>query len=332
MILSNCTKTRMGQPVCIWGKYLSRLAKMLRFSGKTVVQKDGFCTVSRKHLVKGHASQTFLRRPLKKVFSGEEFLSRSTIHPSNALHPAASTLRADADINLPYRFDQLGNGQVCIPGLETLMSLESKNQFQVLAFAPVIQEAVVTDLSETGREHVHQIAPDKLRIFQGYHPARLTGLSAPGGKGGLLFIHRNNTAVGDGDLMCIPAEILDGIAKSVEGFFDVRAPVLFVKGIAEFRPFIRISELFTGSGTCQGAAFVKGIEACEKFPFEFIPQDFNPDKEAVFYLPDFPVRGNPAAGNNTVHMYMVVKLLVPGMEYLDDAGSCSKIFFIRGKL
>ena len=102
------------------------------------MQKGDSCTVSRTHFIKGHASQTFLRRPLKNVFSGEDFLSGSAIRPSNALHPAAPTLRADADINLPYRFDQFGNGQARRPGPDTLMSLKGKDQFQVPAFAPVI--------------------------------------------------------------------------------------------------------------------------------------------------------------------------------------------------
>ena len=29
LILSNCTRTRTGQLVCVWGKYLLRLMKML---------------------------------------------------------------------------------------------------------------------------------------------------------------------------------------------------------------------------------------------------------------------------------------------------------------
>ncbi|RGS74585.1 hypothetical protein DWX73_13425 [Coprococcus sp. AF21-14LB] len=31
VILSNCTRPRTGQPVCVWGKYLLCLVKMLRF-------------------------------------------------------------------------------------------------------------------------------------------------------------------------------------------------------------------------------------------------------------------------------------------------------------
>lgn len=47
--------------------------------------------------------------------------------------------------------------------------------------------------------------------------------------------------------MGIPAQIFKRIAKTVESFFDIRAPVLLIKRIPEFRPFIRIPEFFTGN-------------------------------------------------------------------------------------
>lgn len=132
--------------------------------------------------------------------------------------------------------------------------------------------------------------------------------------------------------MGISAEIFNGIAKSVKGFLDVGAPVFFIKGIAEFRPPIRIPEHFTGNGKCQGAAFVKRIKACEKFPFEFIPQDSYRDKEAAFGFSHFEVFSKPSPGNNAVHMHMVIELLVPGVEYLDNAWSRPKILLVSRKL
>lgn len=47
--------------------------------------------------------------------------------------------------------------------------------------------------------------------------------------------------------MSIPAQIFNSIAKAIESFFDIRAPILLIKGIPEFRPFIRIAQFFTGS-------------------------------------------------------------------------------------
>ena len=117
----------------------------------------------------------------------------------------------------------------------------------------------------------------------------------------------------------------------MESFFYVRAPFLSIKEIAEFRPFIGIPEIITGSGKNQAAVFVKRIEPCEKFPLEFIPEDFHGEKEAVFYLPYLMVGGKPSAGNNAVHMNMVIDFLVPGVENLDDPGCCSEMLFICRK-
>lgn len=44
------------------------------------------------------------------------------------------------------------------------------------------------------------------------------------------------------------------------------------------------------------------------------------------------VRSQSSSGDDAVHMDMVGKLLVPGMEHLDDPGSGSKVFFIRRQL
>ena len=211
------------------------------------------------------------------------------------------------------------------------MPLKGKDQFQVFAFSTVIQKAIIPDLLKTGREHMHQITADELDVFQSDHPARFTGLFPPGRKSDLLFIDRKDTAVGNGNLVGISSEIFHRIAKPMESFFYVRAPFLSIKEIAEFRPFIGIPEIITGSGKNLAAVFLKRIEPCEKLPLEFIPEDFHGEKEAVFYLPYLMVSGKPSAGNNAVHMNMVIDFLVPGVENLDDPGCCSEMLFICRK-
>ena len=49
-------------------------------------------------------------------------------------------------------------------------------------------------------------------------------------------------------------------------------------------------------------------------------------------LAQFPVRGESSAGDDAVHMDVIIHLLVPCMKDLDDAGNSTKILFIRRKL
>ena len=43
------------------------------------------------------------------------------------------------------------------------------------------------------------------------------------------------------------------------------------------------------------------------------------------------VRSKPCTGNDTVHMYMVIDFLIPGMKNLNDTGCCTEMLFISGK-
>lgn len=217
----------------------------------------------------------------KTVFSGRGFLSGSAICPSDVLHVAASTFRADVDIYVPDCFQKFCHRQIGIFCFETLVALEFKYQFQVSGLIPVIQKAIIAYFLKTGRQHMHQIAVDEFRIIQSDRPAWSTRCSASCRKSYLLFIYWQDTAVRYGGLMSIPAQIFNGIAKAIESFFDIRAPILLIKGIPEFRPFIRIAQFFTGSWKIQLSVLKEWLQACEKFTLELIPQDFHPEKEVL---------------------------------------------------
>lgn len=178
---------------------------------------------------------------------------------------------------------------------------------------------------------MHQVAADKFSIAKGNVPPRFTGMLPSCRKSHLLFIHRQDPAVGYGNLMGIPSEIFDGIAKAVECFLYVGAPVFFVKRIPEGSPFIRIPQFFTGGGKSQLPFLEEALEAGKKFPLKFIPEDFHPEKEIFLYFADLMIGGKSSAGNNTMHMHMIIDLLVPGMEYLDDTGCCAEVLFAFGK-
>lgn len=92
---------------------------------------------------------------------------------------------------------------------------------------------------------------------------------------------------------------------------------------------VRIAKLFTGRGKVQGAVCIKGGKPCHIFSLEFIPQNRRGDKKVTGGLSDFPVLCKTAAGNNTVHVHMVIQFLVPGVKHLDDTGRGAEPFFIR---
>lgn len=192
-----------------------------------------------------------LRRPscgglFKTVFSVDGFLSGGCgICPSNTAHPAAAAFRTDMDINVPYRFQEFRHGKANVFFPETLVSLNGKYQFQVLAFPTVVQESIIPDFLKAMREHMHQITPDEFRVIQSDGTFWVAGLFAPGGKDSLLFINRKDSAVGNGNLVRISPKIFHGVAETVESLLYVWTPFFLVKVVAKPCPAVRVTQLFT---------------------------------------------------------------------------------------
>lgn len=176
---------------------------------------------------------------------------------------------------------------------------------------------------------MHQVTPDEFRVFQGDLTFWLSRLFPSGRKSDLIPCNGKDPVVGNGDPVGITPQIFNGIAKTMEGFFDVRAPVFFIKPVFPFFPVAGIAQFFTGRGKSKGAVFVKGSKLRHIFALELVTQDFYRDKEFTGGSAELSITGKPAPGNNAVHMYMIIQFLVPCMEDLDDPGCCPEPFFIR---
>lgn len=60
------------------------------------------------------------------------------------------------------------------------MSLERKDEFQVLALPPIVQEPIVPDLLKSWWEYMHQVTPDKFGILKSDCSTRSSSIPAPG--------------------------------------------------------------------------------------------------------------------------------------------------------
>lgn len=58
--------------------------------------------------------------------------------------------------------------------------------------------------------------------------------------------NRPDPCIRDCDSVGITPKVFDRIAKTVEGLFDIRTPVLLIKQFPERLPFIGIAHFFAG--------------------------------------------------------------------------------------
>ena len=126
------------------------------------------------------------------------------------------------------------------------MALKRKDQLQIFCLSTVVEEAVIADLPKTMRKDMHEEAPDKFHKGKGDLTPWVSRFLAARRKSDLGVCHGKDPAVGDSDLMGVAPKILDGIAKTVKGLFDIRAPVFPIEAVLEGLPLERIFQLGTG--------------------------------------------------------------------------------------
>lgn len=254
------------------------------------------------------------------------------MHPSKWLHIHTATASADMDIYIPDCLNQFCHCHTGISGLEFLISLKPKDKLQFFLLRTVVQESIVPYFLKARRKHMQKKKANKFFVLKCNGSLRLSGTFPSGRKGSGCFIHGLDTTVGDGNLMRVTPQIFDGVTKTVKSLFDIRAPVLFVKLVLEFFPFIGITQSLAGCRKIKFPGFVIPIQECHILSFKLITEFEYRDKKRSFGFLDFAIPGKSAARNNAVHVYMITKLLVPCMKHLNDSGCSTERFFISSEL
>lgn len=177
--------------------------------------------------------------------------------PPQLPHGCTAAFRTYGQVNAPYGLEQFCYGHPGKALLETLTILEFKDDLEIFVFHPVIQESIITYFLKTGRQHMHKVTADKFRMFQCNLPFWPAWFSGTGRECNRIFCNRKDPAVRDGDLVRVSSQVFDGIAKTIKGFLDVGAPVLFIKGVFPFSPVVWITQHLAGRRKGKGTGFVK---------------------------------------------------------------------------
>lgn len=142
------------------------------------------------------------------------------------------------------------------------------------------------------------------------------------------FRHSFDARVGDRDAIGITAKIFDRIAHAVKCLLDERAPVFCIEDIDKGLPAGTGRGLIAGIGDVQNIPKVQLLEMIKEFSAELLRQDTYWDEEIFSATFQFQVFGQARTGNDAVHVGMIVQLLSPGVEHLNDARGGTEVFRI----
>ena len=118
---------------------------------------------------------------------------------------------------------------------------------------------------------MHQVAANELGVRKRDFPPAVARLLSSCGESSVVRCNGLNPAVGNRNLMCVPAKVFNCITKAVEGLFYAGTSVLLIKSIFPLLPAIRVLQIFAGRRKSQFFIFMEGIQVSQIFSFELVP-------------------------------------------------------------
>ena len=130
--------------------------------------------------------------------------------------------------------------------------------------------------------------------------------------------------------MGIAAKVVYGITETVKSLFDIGTPVLTVKRIPERYPVGVRSQGSAAVRQDEASRTVEVFKRSHKLALEHGTENPDGDQEIRTGADELHFGSKSCTGYDAVYVGMIVKLLPPGMEHLND-GRCSPEIFLRGR-
>lgn len=208
---------------------------------------------------------------------------------------------------------------------EGLMTLKTEEDPELFLLDGVCQKPIVTDLLKTFREDMQQEPANELLVGKSHLLADITILVVTIPEGNGIIRDLQDPCIGDRHTMSVAAKIVDGIAKAVEGLFDVGAPIGIIKIVNKTLPVHGMCRIRKGRRKHKLAGCTILFQSSHKLAAEHLRGGSDGDKEATSAFTQFQIPCEAGTGNDAVDMRMEREALTPGMDHLDDARFSAQI-------
>ncbi len=174
----------------------------------------------------------------------------------------------------------------------------------------------VANPGESWWQHMQQESSDKLDSFDSHLLASSFGGIVFERKGDVSMVNNQDAVVGNGDAMCIAAQIPKDIFRAGERRFGVDDPVLFIELVEEVPPDAGLAEC--GGAACQ--LELTGLVGLAQSSQELAPKQsakyFDRQEKSLSGCdPRLAIGGESAAGNHAMQVGMEHEVLSPGVQY-----------------
>ena len=214
---------------------------------------------------------------------------------------------------------------------EGLMTLKTEEDPELFLLDGVCQKPIVTDLLKTFRENMRQEPADELMVGKRHFFASVTipVITIPEGNG--IICDLQDPCIGNRHTVGVTAKIVDGIAKAVEGLFDVGAPVGTVKIVNKALPVHGMCRIRKGRRQHKLAGCTILLQGSHELAAEQFRGCPYGDEETASAFTQFQIPRESGTGNDAVDMRMEREVLTPCMDHLDDTRFRAQIPLVAGQ-
>lgn len=198
----------------------------------------------------------------------------------SCMHSSFVAHRAFRNINTGYPEHQLlpGFGHVFIPGIMNAMQILTTHLKIVLAVS-VAQQAIMSDLYKSVRQHMEQEPADELRSLQRHYLIFVPIRIITPHEGNRAILHTDDPVISYGNTMRISAEIPEDPFSAVERRLTVYNPFTAVQVFQELSECFLILQV-TGAG--QFVSVIALSEIIEELSPEQSGHNLHREEELLF--------------------------------------------------
>ncbi|MGA8100538.1 MAG: hypothetical protein WB869_00195 [Candidatus Acidiferrales bacterium] len=194
---------------------------------------------------------------------------------------------------------------------------------------PIRKESEEADAHEATRQHVQQ-EPTKELFATDLHRALSTSASVvlpP--EGHLAVSHLDEPVIGNGHSVCVACQVMKNMFWSSERPFGIDHPVMTKEQSQERVECLFIGEMLDASREAEFSVTKSALQAGDELAAKHSAQPFHREEEGVPEAnPVFAVERETTDWDHAVDMWMMQKVLAPGMQHTQEADLGAEMFCV----
>ena len=198
---------------------------------------------------------------------------------------------------------------------------------------PIRQESEEADAHEATRQHVQQEATKELFATDRHRALPTSASVVLPAEGHLAVSHVDQPVIGNGHSVCVACQVMKNMFWSSERPFGIDHPVMTKERSQEGVKCFFLGEVSDASREFEFSVMKGALQAGDELAAKHSAQHFHREEKSVPEAnPVLAVERETTDWDHAVDMWMMQKVLAPGMQHTQEADLGAEMFCVSRDL